>query len=144
MDDTGADQEDSGVFETLSAQECAEMLTTTTVGRIGFASANGQQILPVNFVFRDGSVLFRTTPHGVAAALLAGADDVAFEVDYHDDLYQLGWSVLLVGRTERVTDPETVAELSTRRRPNPWAAGERPAFVRLVPHVISGRRVAGH
>lgn len=85
----------SGI-ECMSQEDCVTFLTsTTTVGRLAFQSARGQQLLPVNFVFRQGRVYFKTSPNGVLAELAAGCPDVAFEIDYPDRMMQHGWSVLV-------------------------------------------------
>lgn len=133
------DEQRPGTYEQLSEQECLELLSTTTVGRVGFASDRGQQIIPVNFDFTGGAVLFRTDSTSVVGPLAEGVDDVAFEVDHHDDMYQVGWSVLLVGRTEATPPDEGPSD-----RRAPWAPGDRRQLVRLVPSSISGRRVSGH
>ncbi len=130
-----------GGFQHLAQQECLELLATTTVGRIAFLSSAGIQLLPVNFVVHDALVYFRTSPDGIIAELGRGADDVAFEVDYHDDMFQFGWSVVIKGVTAAVDADDDLAETLSRRRPSPWAAGSRPQLIRLSPTAISGRRV---
>ena len=132
-------QQRTGTFQELAEQECYELLETTTVGRVGFASERGQQIIPVNFERCDGALVFATSSTSILAALADGVDDVAFEVDHHDTMYQVGWSVLVLGRTERATEDETAGG-----RHAPWAPGERSTIIRLVPARISGRRVAAH
>lgn len=129
----------SGQFEELTPEHCVELLGTTTVGRVAFAGEHRIEILPVNFVYRDSAVLFRTSPHGALAVLAAGVDGVAFEVDYHDDLGQSGWSVVVSGRVEAVEDSDELAELWSHVRPSPWAAGIRTLFLRLDPILITGR-----
>lgn len=128
----------SGV-ELMSAEDCVRFLGgTTTVGRLGFRSSRGQQLLPVNFVFRHDRVYFTTSPDSVLAELADGCDDVAFEIDYPDRLMQHGWSVLVKGTTRRVS-PDDV-DLSPRA-PRPWAPGARDILVELTPEQITGRRI---
>jgi nitroimidazol reductase NimA-like FMN-containing flavoprotein (pyridoxamine 5'-phosphate oxidase superfamily) len=123
----------------MSAEDCVRFLGgTTTVGRLGFRSSRGQQLLPVNFVFRHDRVYFTTSPDSVLAELADGCDDVAFEIDYPDRLMQHGWSVLVKGRTRRVS-PDDV-DLSPRA-PRPWAPGARDILVELTPEQITGRRI---
>jgi nitroimidazol reductase NimA-like FMN-containing flavoprotein (pyridoxamine 5'-phosphate oxidase superfamily) len=123
----------------MSAEDCVRFLGgTTTIGRLGFHSTRGQQLLPVNFVFRHGRVYFTTSQDSVLAELAEGCDDVAFEIDYPDRLMQHGWSVLVKGSTTRVS-PDDV-DLSPKG-PRPWAPGGRDILVELTPEEITGRRI---
>jgi hypothetical protein len=66
----------------------------------------------------------------------------SFEVDEIDDYLQAGWSVLVTGMAQWVTDTEDLSDLWwDQHQPQPWAEGERNAFVRIVPTSITGRRV---
>ena len=128
----------SGV-ELMSQQDCVTFLTgTTTVGRVAFQSSSGQQLLPVNFVFRQGCVYFLTSPKSTLAELAAGCRDVAFEIDYPDRMTQHGWSVLVKGTTREVESADV--DLSPRE-PRPWAPGTRRVLIELTPEHISGRRI---
>ena len=128
----------SGV-EIMSPDDCVMFLgSTTTVGRLAFRSSRGQQLLPVNFVFRHERVYFSTSPDSILAELARGCDDVAFEIDYPDRLTQHGWSVLVKGATKQVS-PDDV-DLSPRG-PRPWVPGARDLLVELTPTEITGRRI---
>jgi nitroimidazol reductase NimA-like FMN-containing flavoprotein (pyridoxamine 5'-phosphate oxidase superfamily) len=128
----------SGI-ECMSEEDCVTFLaSTTTVGRLAFQSTRGQQLLPVNFVFRQGCVYFKTSPESVLAELAAGCPDVAFEIDYPDRMTQHGWSVMVTGKT-RAVDAADV-DLSPRA-PRPWATGERELLIELTPDQITGRRI---
>jgi len=132
----------TGSFSRLSEQECRDLLDTTTVGRLAFVDGEGQQLVPVNFVVHDGDIVFRTMAGTMTAALADGHDDVAFGVDHHDDTFQQGWNVTVVGSTS-TADDEVAAALAGRR-PRPWAPGERDLLIRLRPRRIDGRRVRQH
>jgi nitroimidazol reductase NimA-like FMN-containing flavoprotein (pyridoxamine 5'-phosphate oxidase superfamily) len=128
----------SGVEE-MTLEDCMTFLGgTTTVGRLAFRSSEGQQLLPVNFVYRHDRVYFTTSPDSVLAELADGCDDVAFEIDYPDQLMQHGWSVLVRGTTTRVSAADV--DLSPRA-PRPWAPGNRDILVELTPERITGRRI---
>jgi nitroimidazol reductase NimA-like FMN-containing flavoprotein (pyridoxamine 5'-phosphate oxidase superfamily) len=135
---------ETGRFAELSQEECLELIRTTTVARLAFVDAKGQHLLPVNFVLDDGEIFFRTMAGSVIAGLADGHDDVAFGVDYHDDVYQKGWSVTVKGSTVRVDDPKIIEEVAAGARPHPWAPGERDVLVVLRPRTIAGRRVRRH
>ena len=131
----------------MSPQDCATLLAgTTTVGRLAFGSSKGQQLLPVNFVFRQGRVYFKTSTKSTLFELAAGCGDVAFEIDYPDRLTQHGWSVLVKGKTREVAS--TDVDLSpdeaipwAPRAPRPWAPGAREVLIELTPDEITGRRI---
>ncbi len=140
------EQSASGV-QVLSPDDCVNLLAgTTTVGRLAFQSAEGQQLLPVNFVFRRGRVYFATAPESVLAELAPGCADVAFEIDYLDRMTQYGWSVLVRGSTREVTESEVDLSPELRqpwapRTPRPWAPGPREVLIELTPAKITGRRI---
>jgi nitroimidazol reductase NimA-like FMN-containing flavoprotein (pyridoxamine 5'-phosphate oxidase superfamily) len=133
----------TGTFIHLSDEQSHELLGTQTVGRLAFVDHEGQQLVPINFVVHDGDIVFRTMPGTVTAALADGHDDVAFGVDHHDDTYQQGWNVTVVGTTSAVQDEAVIAALADRR-PRPWAPGERDLLIRLRPRRIDGRKVRQH
>ena len=83
---------------TLPEVECFELLAVGVVGRIGFVSPAGVQILPVNYRLGAGHRLFfKTAPRGALAQLAEAEARVAFEVDYHAADFQIAWSVLMNG-----------------------------------------------
>jgi nitroimidazol reductase NimA-like FMN-containing flavoprotein (pyridoxamine 5'-phosphate oxidase superfamily) len=134
----------AGHFSEVAADECWNLLDTTTVGRLAFAGDDGIVVIPVNFIVLDEAVYFRTSPHTVVAPLADGRDDVAFEVDHHEDMLQRGWSVLLHGSTVEVEDAEAEQARRSSSRLGPWAPGDRSLMIKLTPKRISGRRVSLH
>lgn len=133
---------DTGIFRELSAQECYALLGTTTVGRVAFVGIAGQQLLPINFQYVDEVVYFQTSPESVLAEMADGLDDVAFSVDYREELEQKGWSVVISGSTSLVEDESLVQEVRSVARLRPWAPGDRSMVIALTPHHISGRKVS--
>jgi uncharacterized protein len=88
-----------------------------------------------------GVVVIRTHP----GPMLAAADhaNVAFQVDAIDPRTRSGWSVLVQGLAEEVTDAHR-AELVERTRATglrPWAPGEHGRWLRLIPQAVTGRRI---
>lgn len=134
----------SGSIRTLSDQECWGLLATTTVGRVAFVASTGQQLLPVNFQFLDGRVYFQTSPQSILAELALGLDDVAFSVEYREELLQTGWSVVISGSSSIVEDPSELEEVLSVERLHPWAPGDRSLVIALTPLGISGRKVSRH
>ncbi|MET0930016.1 MAG: pyridoxamine 5'-phosphate oxidase family protein [Aeromicrobium sp.] len=128
----------------LPEQECRELLSTTTVGRIAFVDDEGQQLVPVNFAYLDGAIYFRTRPDGFLSGLARRDVDVAFGVDHHDAMYRSGWNVTVKGRSEHVHDPATIDLVLAHTRLRPWAGDDRPLVVRVTVDHIAGRRVVVH
>jgi transcriptional regulator with XRE-family HTH domain len=126
-------------LESLSADESKAMVAPGGVGRFVFWDDRGPVALPVNYQMLDGDIVFRT---GSEAACVAHLDDeaVSFEVDHLDEALTEGWSVLLTGTSRVIADP---AELERARSLGigPWAGGDRGTFVRLIPQVVTGRRI---
>ena len=59
-------------------------------------------MLPVNYQWHDGAVVFRTTRHSaldedLQTGIAGGDYEVAFEIDEIDVAGRQGWSVLLQG-----------------------------------------------
>src|SRR5688572_17969304 len=77
-----------GTLLPIAETECWELMDTTTVGRLAFMADDGIVILPVNFLVHEERIYVRTEPGSTIASLADGNDDVAFEIDYHDDLNQ--------------------------------------------------------
>lgn len=123
----------------LDRGECLELLSAKKVGRLGFLSENGPQILPMNYVKVEDAVILRTVAFGVAARD-ALDQQVAFEVDEIDDFLEAGWSVLVVGPARLLTD-EQREQLAQGAAPEPWAEGPRTLFVSVTCQQVTGRRL---
>jgi len=126
-------------LELLDDAECARLLSEGEVGRVGITVSGLPVILPVNYVFVDGAVIFRT---GEGTKLHAASERavIAFEVDGYDTRRHLGWSVLAIGRAETVDDPDDRVHLE-HSGVAPWTAGPRDVYVRLSPEMLTGRRI---
>lgn len=126
-------------LEELSEDEARHLLGYGSyVGRVGFVRDGHPVILPVNYLYDDESVIFRTAS-GTALSNLDG-ESVAFEVDTNTPLAHAGWSVLALGRVERIGDAATVERL--RRGPlRSWAWRGANDWFRIRIERISGRRI---
>jgi len=129
-------------FNALPATECLALLHSHTIGRVGWNTMDGPQILPVTYVLRDGSVIFRTSPYG-ALSELRNVRQVAFEVDEFDVAARTGWSVLVRGWAKAATNPDELAALWTEPDPIPWAPGARTLFITVSTDQVSGRVITG-
>lgn len=127
--------ETTGHNTALSQDECRQLLRSQSVGRISWVSADGPVILPVSYAMQGDEVLFRTA-EGSLLSELATSQAVAFEIDDLDGETLTGWSVLIQGETAVASDPDRPGG------PQPWAPGDRPLFIRVVPTSYSGRAIA--
>ena len=90
------------VIEELDEAESLRLISAGGIGRIAYQSRFGPAVLPVNYRWHDGAVVFRTTRHSALDEDLqtgiAGGDYlVAFEIDEIDTPGRQGWSVLIQG-----------------------------------------------
>ena len=126
--------------EELSYAKCRGLLAGGVFGRVALCSVDGPHIFPVNYSVVGESVIFRTSAYGVVATH-DWSSTMAFEVDYVDYADQRGWSVVAVGRGERVEDADELALIKRTWDPRPWAGGIRPLYVRLAWTELTGRRL---
>lgn len=124
-----------GHLTTLDAAECRLLLATRTFGRVGWNSAAGVQILPVSYGMVDDLIVFRTAA-GSPLAQLVQPVEVSFQVDDLDGETSTGWSVLVHGRSgaQVVSLPDEM--------PDPWAPGDRPIVIGILPDHYAGRSIA--
>src|SRR4029079_18347979 len=77
-------------LELLTESECQRLLASNHFGRVGLSIGGLPAIIPVNYCFLDGDVVFRTGP-GLKLAAAADGEVVAFEVDDHHPADRSGW-----------------------------------------------------
>ena len=126
----------------ISLEECERLLAGAELGRLGVVVDGRPEIFPVNHVFDEAghSVLFPSCRDGTKLEAALDWPWVAFEVDGEDPEVG-GWSVLVVGHAEEVTDPEAIA-CAVRRRHVPWGSPETARWIRIVPAKTTGRRIS--
>ncbi|MCU1352232.1 MAG: hypothetical protein JWM05_1441 [Acidimicrobiales bacterium] len=128
-------------LEVLSVSECERLLGAATVGRIAFIIDDLPMMVPVNYrSCRDRSglrILLRTRPGHV---IDRAPRNVAFEIDGIDHSHRQGWSVLIRGVLEHLTQDE-VDEVKTDFDPDPWARHERTSWLAITSHLVTGRRL---
>jgi nitroimidazol reductase NimA-like FMN-containing flavoprotein (pyridoxamine 5'-phosphate oxidase superfamily) len=123
----------------LSEEECWARLSTHGVGRVAIDGPTGLFVVPLNYSVVDGMIAYRTAPDATQATTVG--THVAFEVDQIDEALSQGWSVLLQGHAQSVSDAATVRRLNALAYSGPWAGGERDMWVRIDPDSISGRQI---
>ena len=129
-----------GRLEVLDAEECMERLRSRNVGRLAFFQDGEIEVFPVNYVVDSGLVAFRTTGGSKLRPATQYAT-VTFEVDGpHEDL-AAGWSVVVKGSADAVSDQAMIDRLDATGL-QPWARDvERPIWVVIHPRHITGRAI---
>jgi nitroimidazol reductase NimA-like FMN-containing flavoprotein (pyridoxamine 5'-phosphate oxidase superfamily) len=122
----------------LSYAESRGLLARQQFGHVAVSTPDGAHIIPVNYAVVDEAVVFGTSPFSVLATY-GRSGKIAFEVDQVRDDEGLGWSVVVRGRAELVTDPRALARIRQLSRPHPFAGGPRHVYLRLAWQDLSGR-----
>jgi nitroimidazol reductase NimA-like FMN-containing flavoprotein (pyridoxamine 5'-phosphate oxidase superfamily) len=129
----------------LDEAECLRLIAKGGIGRIAYQSRFGPTVLPVNYKWHDGAVVFRTAQHSpmdedLQTGIAGGDYQVAFEIDDIDTAGRQGWSVLIQGPAHHVAaEAERAAAVASGVEP--WPGGERELFVRIVPSRVTGRQI---
>lgn len=126
------------MIRVLSEQQCYDLLTATTVGRIGFVRDGVVEILLMNFAVSGRDLILRADADAAVSALADDGATVAFEVDHIDSLARAAWSVLMSGPLTHATAEEAAA---LTPRVSPWAGGARDAPLRFRITRMTGRSV---
>jgi nitroimidazol reductase NimA-like FMN-containing flavoprotein (pyridoxamine 5'-phosphate oxidase superfamily) len=132
-------------MEKLDEAESLRLISAGGIGRIAYQSRFGPAVLPVNYKWHDGAIVFRTTRHSaldedLQTGIAGGDYMVAFEIDDIDVAGRQGWSVLIQGPAHHV-ESEAERAAAERAGVEPWPAGERELFLRIVPSHVTGRRI---
>lgn len=131
---------DRAGMEVIDRRACLELLAGDQIGRLGVLEGGSPLILPINYGLDGDDVIFRTGSGTKLAA--ARRTPACFEIDGFDRTTRSGWSVVVRGRLEEVTSLHGPVFERIQALSEPWLAGERGHVLRLVPSVISGRRVS--
>lgn len=125
--------------EEVAREECLVLLKNERVGRVGVSIDSLPAIIPVNFIAIAGSLIFRCA--GTSRLFRASCGSVlAFEVDDYDVEGSFGWSVLVRGFSQEITDEEEL-EIVRSLWLQAWPLGERAdRYIVLPLTIVSGRR----
>jgi len=126
----------------LSRQECLQLLAEHHFGRLAVNLGDGPPLVrPVNYVFdqRLQSVVFRTGAGSKFYGLLKSSEAV-FEIDGIDEAEHTGWSVLMQGITEEITERGEIRRLDELGLKT-WSPGYKSHWIHIRAWTISGRRI---
>jgi uncharacterized protein len=135
----------TGQLAELERDECIRLLALTTFGRLAVSPRDWHTppvIRPVTYVFdrSSQSIIFQSARGSKFTALLLSGQ-AAFEIDGIEPAAETGWSVIVQGPIEEITNSAEIHRLE-RLELRPWAPGEKPHWIRIRASVVSGRRIA--
>lgn len=124
----------------LSREDCLRLLASNNFGRLAVAT-DLPVIRPVNYMFdeRSQSVVFRTAAGSKFHAMLVNGN-AAFEIDGIDQDSRTGWSVIIVGVTEEITNPSELRRVEHLGLET-WTPGHKAHWMRIRAWTVTGRRI---
>ena len=125
-------------LDVLNRRQCLDLLQGVRVGRLVFTEDALPAVHPVNFRLWRDDVVIRVAGGAKLAAAVHNLV-VAFEADELDPDLRTGWSVMVVGHAQPITDVDELVELSGTFL-QPWVDGRRDHFMRIRTEKMTGRR----
>ncbi len=129
-----------GQVQELTRSECFELLANEHLGRVAVTDDRGPVVFPVNYLLDRHTVVFRTEA-GTKLHAASRGSRVCFEADGVDAVARTGWSVIVRGEITEVTDRAELARLAGLPL-RVWSAGARDHYLRILPAVLTGRRIS--
>jgi hypothetical protein len=127
-------------LEALPRKESLRLLASTSLGRVVFTHFALPAIRPVNHVVEGDKIIIRThLGTAIASAVDGTGTVVAYEADVIGPDDHLGWSVVVVGRASRVTDPGEIARYTRVLRP--WVSGDLDDVIVITADMVDGFRL---
>lgn len=124
-------------YGVLSEAECRSVLRSTPAGQTSHTSGALPTLLPITFAVADDDIVFRTAP-GSTLETPPKNTVVAFEIDQIATTTRSRRSVLVIGRTKHITNPQTTSRLELLGQ-QPWTPDARLHYVRIRCDQIYGR-----
>jgi hypothetical protein len=128
-------------LEQLDRTACLELLATVSVGRVAWSDSDQILVFPLNFALDDLDVVFATSSRSILAEV-ASRGTLSFQADDYEPAIGTGWTVLVSGPANIVTEPEETNRL--RQLVTPWRSADDLGLVRLRCERIAGRRLPEH
>ena len=124
----------------IDGTEALRLLGSVPMGRIAFTRQALPTIRPVNHIVDNGNIVIRTHEGAALTSRTLRADDpgvvVAYEADSIDPKTHLGWSVVVTGYADLVTDARELARYQALLRP--WVRQPMDYAVRIHPDLVTG------
>lgn len=128
-------------LESLPRAESLRLLSTVSLGRLVFTHLALPAIRPVNHAVAGEQVIIRAYLGTASSTAVRGQSGtvVAYEADLIDPDTHLGWSVIIVGRASRLTDPVRAAQYRELLRP--WVADGADDIIAIQADMVDGFRL---
>jgi hypothetical protein len=132
---------DARRLEALPREESLRLLSSASFGRVVFTHLALPAIRPVNHIVVDDMIIIRTH---MGAAIVSAVDGtgtvVAYEADIIDPDDHLGWSVIVVGKASKLTDPGQIARYQLALQP--WVSGPMDDVIMITTDMVDGFRLS--
>ncbi len=130
-------------LEALPRAESLRLLGTVSLGRLVFTHLALPAIRPVNHAVAGDQVVIRAyLGTAISTAVRDGPGTVvAYEADLIDPDTHLGWSVIIVGRATRLTDPAEADRY--RKLLQPWVLDGPDEVIVIQADLVDGFRLVG-
>jgi nitroimidazol reductase NimA-like FMN-containing flavoprotein (pyridoxamine 5'-phosphate oxidase superfamily) len=122
------------VVTELPELDCWELLRSQEFGRLAFHLANEVHIVPINYLVRDETLVFRTA-EGSKLLGITMNQDVAFEIDHYSD--DRATSVVIRGKARELEGEE--ADIAEQLPLRPWVPTDKFNIVVIEPTEVTGR-----
>ena len=128
-------------LEALPRAESLRLLSTVSLGRLVFTHLALPAIRPVNHAVAGEQIIIRAYLGTAISTAVRGQSGtvVAYEADLIDPDTHLGWSVIVVGRATRLTDPAEAARY--RQLLRPWVDGGADDLIIIQADMVDGFRL---
>jgi hypothetical protein len=127
----------------LDSAEALRLLGSVSMGRIVFTDKALPTVRPVNHIMDDGYIVIRTHESAALTPYTGHSGGpgvvVAYEADAIDPDTHLGWSVVVTGYAELVTDERELERYKAVLRP--WVEQTMDHAVRIRPGLVTGIRL---
>jgi hypothetical protein len=127
-------------LEALPREESLRLLGTASLGRVVFTHFALPAIRPVNHIVEGDKIIIRTHLGATITSAVDGTGTVvAYEADMIEPDDHLGWSVIVVGRANRLADPAEIARYQRALRP--WVSGDMDEVIVITADMVDGFRL---
>lgn len=124
-------------LEELPRDEAIELLSSVSMGRIGFTIGGLPTIRPVNHVVDGDDIVIRTHLESTMSACDGAV--VAYETDRLDRRTRTGWSVIVTGVASVVDNPLEIDRFESLV--HPWIDQPVTYLLRIKSDVVDGLKL---
>jgi nitroimidazol reductase NimA-like FMN-containing flavoprotein (pyridoxamine 5'-phosphate oxidase superfamily) len=130
---------DHDATESLTPDQCWDMLREEEFGRLAFRLVDEIHITPINYAVDGSTLLFRTAEGEKLLAVVMGSA-VAFEIDRYGE--ESARSVVVRGTARLLGEDEAHREENVPLRT--WVGEAKYNVVEILPEVVTGKEFELH